>query len=61
VNGAKALGLEGQAGEVKTGMLADLLILDADPLADVGNLARVCRTVKGGVVYDPVALMESLH
>jgi imidazolonepropionase-like amidohydrolase len=42
-------------------MLADLLILDADPLADVGNLARVFRTIKGGVVYDPVALMESLH
>ena len=60
-NGAKALGLEGKAGEVAPGMLADLVILDADPLADVGNLARVYRTIKGGVVYDPEALMESIR
>ena len=40
--------------------LAGLVILDADPLADIGNLARVHRTIKGGVVYDPVVLMRSL-
>ncbi len=61
VNGAKALGLEGRVGEVQPGMLADLVILDADPLADVGNLAHVYRTIKGGVVYDPEALMESIR
>jgi imidazolonepropionase-like amidohydrolase len=60
-DGAKALGLEGKAGEVEAGMLADLLILDADPLADIGNLARVHRTIKGGVVYDPETLMESIR
>lgn len=41
-------------------MLADLGIPDADPLADVGNLGKVHRTIKGGVVHDPEALMESL-
>jgi imidazolonepropionase-like amidohydrolase len=41
-------------------MLADLVILDADPLADVGNLEKVHRVIKGGVVYDPVELMGSL-
>jgi imidazolonepropionase-like amidohydrolase len=60
-NGAKALRLEGKTGAVSPGMLADLVILDADPLADVGNLARVYRTIKGGVVYDPEALMESIR
>jgi imidazolonepropionase-like amidohydrolase len=60
-DGAKALGFEGKAGEVKAGMLADLVILDADPLADIGNLARVNRTIKGGVVYEPEALMESIR
>jgi imidazolonepropionase-like amidohydrolase len=60
-DGAKALGLEGKAGEVKAGMLADLVILDADPLADIGNLTRVHRTIKGGVVYEPEALMESIR
>ena len=61
VNGARALGLEGQVGEIEAGRLADLVILDADPLADIGNLAKVHRTIKGGVVYDPEALMESIR
>jgi imidazolonepropionase-like amidohydrolase len=60
VNGARALGLAGKAGEVQAGMLADLVILDADPLADVGNLEKVHRVIKGGVVYDPEELMGSL-
>jgi imidazolonepropionase-like amidohydrolase len=59
--GASVLGLEGKAGEVKAGMLADLVILDADPLADIGNLAKVHRTIKGGVVYEPEKLMESIR
>ena len=61
VNGARALGLEDQGGEVAAGRIADLVILDADPLADIGNLAKVYRTIKGGVVYDPEALMESIR
>jgi len=60
-NAAKSMGLEGRAGEVEAGMLADLVILDADPLADISNLSHVYRTIKGGVVYDPAALMESIH
>jgi imidazolonepropionase-like amidohydrolase len=61
VNGARALGLEGKAGKVEAGMLADLVILDADPLADIGNLTNVYRTIKAGVVFDPDALMESIR
>ena len=60
-NGAKALGLEGKVGAITGGMLADLVILDADPLADIGNLARVHRTIKNGVMYDPEKLMESIR
>ncbi len=56
-NGAKALRLAGKTGAIAKGMLADLVILDADPLADSANLARVYRTIKNGVVYDPAALM----
>jgi len=60
-NAAKTMGLEGKTGEVQEGMLADLVILDADPLADVMNLSHVYRTIKGGVVYDPKELMESIR
>ena len=61
VGGARAMGLDAQAGAVEAGRLADLVILDADPLADIGNLAKVHRTIKGGVVFDPEALMESIR
>ncbi len=60
-NAAKTMGLEGKTGEVQEGMIADLVILDADPLTDVMNLSHVYRTIKGGVVYDPKELMESIH
>ena len=37
------------------------LVLDADPLADIGDLARVHRTIiRGSFVYDPDELMESI-
>ena len=37
---AYAMGLEGELGTIETGKLADLLILDADPLADIRVLQR---------------------
>lgn len=37
---AFAVGLEGQLGTIESGMLADLLILDADPIADIRVLQR---------------------
>jgi imidazolonepropionase-like amidohydrolase len=57
---ARTMGLEDRSGEVTSGKLADLVILDANPLEDVGNLAKVHRTIKGGVVYDPRELMQSI-
>jgi len=60
VNGAKVMGMERDIGTVEPGKLADLIILDADPLAKVDNLSHVYRTVKGGVVFNPTELMRSI-
>jgi imidazolonepropionase-like amidohydrolase len=39
-------------GKVEQGLDADLVVLDGDPLADVGNLARVAITIRAGkVIY----------
>lgn len=54
-NGAAAMGLEDRMGTVQTGRLADLLVLDADPLADIRNTTRIRMTVRRGVVVDPAA------
>jgi imidazolonepropionase-like amidohydrolase len=47
---AKAIGMEGQVGTVKPGMLADFVYVDGDPLADVSVLDRVSSVVLNGQV-----------
>jgi imidazolonepropionase-like amidohydrolase len=61
VDGARLLGLQGKGGVVASGMLADLVLLDADPLADTGNVGKVYRVIKNGVVYQPEKLMEAVR
>ena len=57
--GAKAMG-RSDLGAIAPGKLADLVLLDADPLADVGNLSHASTVIKGGTVYDPAALIASV-
>jgi imidazolonepropionase-like amidohydrolase len=48
VNGAKVMGLEREVGRIAAGQLADLVVLDADPLADIVNASRIHRVIKDG-------------
>ena len=48
--GARALGLD-STGTVTAGATADLLVLDADPLADIKNVRRIALVVRRGEVY----------
>jgi imidazolonepropionase-like amidohydrolase len=57
VNPAIFLGREKEQGTVEAGKVADLLILDADPLADVRNTRKVHWVIKGGTLYNPVQLL----
>ena len=54
------MGLEREIGTLAPGKLADLVILDADPLADVMNLGKIHRVIKDGKVYVPDELMRSI-
>src|SRR5262249_50778981 len=60
VNGARMLGLDGELGRVEAGRLADLVVLDGDPLVSVDNLSKIVRVVRAGRVYDPDELLRSL-
>jgi imidazolonepropionase-like amidohydrolase len=50
-HGAMVMGREKELGTIAPGMLADVLVLDADPLADIRNTRRIAYVVRGGVVY----------
>jgi imidazolonepropionase-like amidohydrolase len=56
---AHALGLESEIGSVEENKLADLLILDANPLTSIGNTRLVHRVMRGGVLYDPIDLLSA--
>src|SRR5687768_13812322 len=55
INAARMIGREQDRGTVEAGKLADLVILEANPLQDIRNVSRIYRTVKGGVLLPPAA------
>jgi imidazolonepropionase-like amidohydrolase len=48
--GALAMGRDKEIGTIEKGKLADLLIVGADPTADVANLRKIRYVVRGGVM-----------
>lgn len=52
-NGAKYTGTLDRLGTIEVGKLADLVLIDGDPLADITALRRPMLTMKEGVVYYP--------
>ena len=60
IEAARTLGVEKESGSLEPGKRGDVLLLDADPLADIHNTHKVWRTVAAGAVYDPRPLWRSV-
>ena len=58
LSGAQYLGMDRDLGSVESGKLADLIVLDQDPLADLRNSTSVAMTMVGGRLYDARTMNE---
>ena len=58
IDGAHFLGLEKEAGSIEVGKLADLVILNSDPLVNIHNTADIMFVMKAGTLYDGLTLNE---
>ena len=56
LNPAKYLQREAELGSVEAGKLADLVVLEANPLEKIHNTTRIAATFANGVYYDRQAL-----
>ncbi|MBY6129542.1 amidohydrolase family protein [Qipengyuania aquimaris] len=55
---AKSLGMERDVGSLEVGKLADLVILTADPAADIRNSDDIAQVMIGGRLYDARTMNE---
>lgn len=58
LNGAKTLGLDRQLGSLEPGKLADLIVLDGNPLEDIRQTNTVRYTLLNGRLYDSLGMNE---
>lgn len=58
IHGAHFLGLEHELGSITEGKIADLLVLNSNPLNDIRNTADIQFVIKNGIVYDADTLDE---
>jgi hypothetical protein len=59
LDGAHSIGLSKDIGSLEVGKLADLIVLDANPLDDIRNSTKISDVMKNGRLYDAATLDET--
>jgi imidazolonepropionase-like amidohydrolase len=53
VDAAETVGAAAYLGTLAPGKLADVVLLDADPLENIQNTLKIWQVIKGGQAFDP--------
>lgn len=57
---SQVMGVDKDRGVIAAGKLADMVLIDGDPLQDMRDIRNVDIVLKGGRVFDPAAIEQSL-
>jgi imidazolonepropionase-like amidohydrolase len=59
LNGARSLGMDRDIGSLEPGKLADVTVIDGDPLTDIRASEKVSWVMVNGRLYDAATLNET--
>ncbi|WP_374357302.1 amidohydrolase family protein [Chitinimonas sp.] len=57
---AQVMGVDKDRGAIAAGKLADMVLIDGNPLERISDIRKVYRTIKGGKVYQPADIERAL-
>ena len=57
---ALVMGVDKDRGVIAPGKLADMILVDGDPTKNIRDINNITTVIKGGKVYDPVAIEKAL-